>query len=147
MKRREQGESNRVDSIHVEMLGLLREPMPSRGWVSSRQHKVWRPPTDVYETDDCIVVNVEIAGMAEEDFVISLDAKTLIIGGVRHDPAAKLGYQQMEILYGHFETDVHLPRAVDVDKIEATYQSGFLSVRLPKAKPHHVPVVSTEDSP
>ena len=85
--------------------------------------------------------------MAKEDFVISLDAKTLIIGGVRHDPAAKLGYQQMEILYGHFETDVHLPRAVDMDKIEATYQNGFLSIRLPKAKPRHVPVVSTEDSP
>jgi HSP20 family protein len=128
------------------MLGLLREQVPGQRWVSARQHKIWRPPTDVYETDDCVVVKVEIAGMEENDFSISLDAKRLIISGIRRDPAAKLGYQQMEILYGHFETDVHLPRAIDADQIEATYQNGFLLIRLPKAKPLQVPVVSTEDS-
>jgi HSP20 family molecular chaperone IbpA len=52
----------------------------------------------------------------------------------------------MEILYGHFETDVHLTRAIDEDKIEALYQNGFLSVRLPKVKPRQVPVVSVENS-
>jgi HSP20 family protein len=139
-------EATNMDRIHVEMLGLLSEPVPGQRWVSARQHKIWRPPTDVYETDDCIVVKVEIAGMAEEDFAISLEAKRLIISGVRRDPAAKLGYQQMEVLYGHFETQVLLPRAVEVEKIEARYQNGFLSVRLPKALPHQVPVVSTGDS-
>jgi HSP20 family protein len=146
MGRQEQGETANVDHIQVEMLGLLREPVPGQRWVSARQHKTWCPPTDVYETDDCVVVKVEIAGMNKDDFVISLDARRLVISGVRHDPSAKLGYQQMEILYGHFETRVHLPRAIDVDKIEAQYQQGFLHVRLPKAKQHQVPVVSTEDS-
>jgi HSP20 family protein len=84
--------------------------------------------------------------MEGEDFAISLDGKRLIVSGVRHDPAAKLGYQQMEILYGAFETDVYLTRAIDEDRIEATYKNGFLSVVLPKAMPHQVPVVSVEDS-
>ena len=39
-----------------------------------------------------------------------------------------------------------LPGAIDTDHIEAIYQQGFLVVRLPKAKPRQVPVVSTEDS-
>jgi HSP20 family protein len=135
-----------MDRIHVEMMGLLREPVPGQRWISARQHKSWRPPTDVYEMADCVVVKVEIAGMEQENFSISLDAKKLTISGVRYDPAAKVGYQQMEILYGHFETHVHLPRAIDEDKIEATYQNGFLSVRLPKAQPRQVPVVSTEET-
>jgi HSP20 family protein len=137
---------SRVNHIQVEMLGLLREPVPGQRWVSARQHKIWRPPTDVYETDDCVVVKVEIAGMEKADFAISLDTTRLIISGTRRDPAAKLGYQQMEILYGHFETDVHLPRAIDTDNIEATYHNGFLSVCLPKAQPHQVPVISLETS-
>lgn len=145
MEQHAQGKPS-VDHIQVEMLGLLREPVPGQRWVPARQHKIWRPPTDVYETDDCVVVKVEIAGMAEKDFAISLDTKRLIISGIRRDPAAKLGYQQMEILYGHFETDVHLSRAIDTDKIEATYQNGFLSIRLPKIQPRQVPVVSTENS-
>jgi HSP20 family protein len=106
---------------------------------------VWRPPTDVYETDDCVVVKVEVAGMAEEDFAIALDGRRLVVSGVRRDPASKLGYQQMEIQYGHFETDLHITRAIDEERIEATYRHGFLNVRLPKAKPRQVPVVSVED--
>jgi len=127
------------------MLGLLGEPLPSRRWLSGRQRKVWRPPTDVYETDDCIVVKVEIAGMDESDFEISLDARRLIISGMRRDPAPKLGYQQMEILYGQFETGVQLPRAIDEEGIEATYHNGFLSISLPKAGPRRVPIVQAEE--
>lgn len=145
MTGRQEGAPTEVERIQIEMLGLLHEPVPNQRWVSTRKHKTWRPPTDVYETDTCMVVKVEIAGMREEDFAISLDSRRLVISGVRHDPAAKLGYQQMEILYGHFETDVHLPRAIDVDGIEATYQNGFLSIILPKARPRQVPVVNVEE--
>ncbi len=146
MKQMDQGVVNGMDHVPVEMLPLLGEPVTGQRWVSARQHKIWHPPTDVYETDDCVVVKVEIAGMAEEDFAVSLDGKRLIISGVRRDPAAKLGYQQMEILYGHFETEVHVARAIDEDGIEATYQGGFLNVRLPKVKPHQVPVVGTTNA-
>ena len=142
----DQGVASNMDQARAEMLSLLGESVGGQRWVSARQHKIWHPPTDVYETDDCVVVKVEIAGMAEEDFAISLDGKRLVISGVRRDPAAKLGYQQMEILYGHFETEVHVARAIDEDRIEATYQSGFLSVRLPKVKPLQVPVVGMNDS-
>ena len=146
MRKSRQEAGMSVDQIHIEMMGVLRENVPGQRWVSTRQHQTWCPPTDVYETDDCVIVKVEIAGMKETDFAISLEAKKLTISGVRRDPAAKLAYQQMEILYGQFETHVHLPRAIDEDRIEATYHNGFLSVRLPKAEPRQVPVVSTEDA-
>lgn len=146
MKQGRQETVRSMDRVRAEMMGLLGEPVGGQRWISTRQHKTWRPPTDVYETDDCVVVKVEIAGMEEADFEVSLDGRRLVISGVRRDPAAKLGYQQMEILYGHFETDVHLSRAIDEDRIEATYRNGFLGVRLPKAKPHQVPVVGVEDS-
>ena len=145
MTAQQRGVSKNVDRIQVEMMGYLREPVPGQRWMPTGQQQIWRPPTDVYETDTGIVVKVEIAGMQEEDFAISLDSRRLIISGVRHDPAAKVGYQQMEIMYGHFETDVHVPGAIDQDGIEATYQNGFLSVSLPKAAPRQVPIVNAEN--
>jgi HSP20 family protein len=141
MRKSQQEAGMSVDQIHMEMMGVLRENVPGQRWVSPSQRKTWYPPTDVYETDDCVIVKVEIAGMEEGDFTISLEGKKLTISGIRRDPAAKVGYQQMEILYGHFETHAHLFRAIDEDAIEATYQQGFLVVRLPKARPHQVPVV------
>ncbi len=134
-----------MERDQLEMMGILREPTSNRGWVLTRQRKIWRPPTDIYETDTCIVVRVEIAGMQEDDFTISLDSRRLVISGVRRDPVAKVGYQQMEILYGQFETDAHIPRPIDERQIEATYQEGFLSVVLPKAMPRQIPVIGVED--
>ncbi len=136
-----------ADSEHVppDVWGFLQEPLSGNRWLLTRQHKVWRPPTDVYETDSHVIVKVEIAGMQQEDFSVSLNAQVLLISGVRRDPAGKLAYQQMEILYGQFESEVHIPWTVDEDAIQATYQDGFLSVLLPKSMPRRVPVVQMAD--
>lgn len=124
--------------ISPDMPDLLGEPVPGSRWALSRQHKAWRPPTDVYETADCFIVKVEIAGMQRTDLHITLQARELTVSGIRQDSAAKVGYQQMEIQYGPFESHVSLPGAVDQDAVEATYQEGFLVIRLPKAKAHRV---------
>ena len=89
MRKSEQEAGMSVDQIHAEMMGMLREGVPGQRWVSPSQHKTWYPPTDVYETDDCVIVKVEIAGMAEEDFSIALEGNKLTISGIRRDPAAK----------------------------------------------------------
>ncbi len=99
-----------------------------------RARRVWKPPTDVYETNSHIVVKVEVAGMKPEDFEISFSSRTLTISGVRVDPVEKLAYQQMEILYGRFETQVYIPGPIEEDRIEAVYEDGFLKVLIPKAK-------------
>jgi HSP20 family molecular chaperone IbpA len=126
-----------------ELSGVLSEPVPAGRWAFSRQRRAWCPPTDVYETADCLFVKAEIAGMQRTDLHIALKAKELTISGIRQDSSAKVGYQQMEIQYGSFESHVSLPVAVEEEAVEATYQDGFLTIRLPKAKPHQVHVTYT----
>jgi HSP20 family protein len=86
------------------------------------------------------MVKVEVAGMAEEDFAITLAERTLVVAGARRDPSAKLVYHQMEIPYGEFRTEVYVSEAIDVDGVEATYKDGFLLVILPKVKARHVTI-------
>ena len=123
-----------IRQMHKPTNSLLSDMMLTVRWLSMRQEKTWRPATDVYETDDAVVVKAEIAGMREQDFDISLSNRNLVITGVRHDPDAKLAYQQLEISYGRFRTQVFLPYAVDQDRITAAYKNGFLTVVLPKAQ-------------
>jgi HSP20 family protein len=135
-----------IEQMEAEMDRLFDEVIPPRRWLPLRHIKTWRPPTDVYETDEHVVVKVEIAGMEEGDFSISLTDRSLTITGVRHDPLTEtegltLSYQQMEIRYGEFKTEVYLPWAIVEDEIEATYEDGFLRVVLPKAKVQKVSVV------
>jgi HSP20 family protein len=92
----------------------------------------WQPPTDVYETEEGIIVRVEIAGMNEADFSIVLDGRYLSIRGVRQDMSERRAYHQMEIRFGEFSVDVEMPAAVDVENVQAIYQNGFLKIMLPK---------------
>ena len=108
---------------------------------------VWRPPTDVYETDDSVVVVVEIAGLGEGDYTVTLSGRTLLISGERHDPAERLAYQQMEIRHGRFRTQVHLPWALEPQGQRASYANGFLKVVLSKAQVRRVPVRTSESQP
>ena len=104
--------------------------------------QVWHPPTDVYETDLHVIVKMEIAGVGEDDLVVQLHGRQLNVRGCRYDPAEKLAYQQMEISYGEFRSDVQLPYDVDPSRATAGYGDGFLYIHLPKAhKEHRVPVV------
>jgi HSP20 family protein len=101
---------------------------------------VWSPPTDVYETEGAYIVRMEIAGMRDEDFEISVEDDTLYIVGSRSDLPERRAYHQMEIRFGKFATAVGLPAPVNVDQSRAEYQDGFLMVTLPKARPNQIKV-------
>ncbi len=106
---------------------------------------VWRPPTDVYVTDENVVVVVEIAGLNEGDYSVLLSGSVLVISGERRDPAEKLAYQQMEIRHGRFRTQVQIPWALEQAGQRAEYADGFLKIILPKAQVRRVPVRATEE--
>lgn len=101
---------------------------------------VWSPPTDVYETDKAYVARVEIAGMREDDFEVSVENNTLLISGSRPDFTERRAYQQMEIRFGKFSTAVSLPGPINVEQARAEYKDGFLTVTIPKATPNQVKV-------
>ncbi len=94
---------------------------------------LWSPPTDQYETEETYVVRVEIAGMREDDFEVSIENDTLLIAGVRPDSPGRRAYHQMEIRFGKFATALALPGPVNIERAHAEYKDGFLTVVLPKA--------------
>jgi len=106
----------------------------------SSRSRVWSPPTDVFETDDAVVIRVEVAGMQNSEFSISIDGKVLSIEGARFDPPERRAYHQMEIRFGEFSSQVDLHWAIDQDGIEAEYEDGFLRIVLPKAQPRKIEV-------
>ena len=100
------------------------------GFVASSK---WKPPTDIYETDDALVICMDIAGMSAEDFTVEFADGILTIGGERKARReGKPHYHAMEVQVGPFERRFRLPIPVDPDSIRASYEHGFLEVRLSK---------------
>ena len=110
----------------------------SQRWRNGVRSPIWRPATDVYETTDSIIVRVEIAGVREEDFSISLAGNQLSIRGNRPDIQERRAYHQMEIFFGEFQTEVDLPGPVVSDQVNAEYIAGFLRLVFPKELPTKV---------
>jgi len=100
------------------------------GFVASPK---WKPPTDVYETERELVVQMDIAGMHSDGFTVEFADGVLTIGGerkARHED--KPTYHAMEVQVGPFERRLRLPVPVDPESMRASYEDGFLVVRLAK---------------
>ena len=115
---------------------------PITGWALYHHPHAWQPPTDVYETEQAFAILVEVPGMQAGDFTVGLADNLLTISGVRPSPASRGICHQMEIHYGEFRTDVYLAAAIDAEAISAEYRDGFLSVTVPKARPHRIQVAA-----
>jgi HSP20 family molecular chaperone IbpA len=83
--------------------------------------------------------------MRSGNFSISLENRYVSIRGVRSDVSERRAYQQMEIPFGEFSTEVELSVPVMADAVEATYGDGFLKITLPKARPQSINVETLGD--
>src|SRR5436190_1429804 len=95
----------------------------------------WVPNTDVYATDNGLVVKVELAGMRSEHLEITVEGNRLTISGNRPDGcrAPKCSFLVMEINYGPFESVLELPLGYDLSQAKAAYLNGFLRIDVPLA--------------
>ncbi len=95
----------------------------------------WHPPADLYETEQHIVLQVDIAGVELQQVNLVLEKDTLVLRGVRQekrDRDPKRQYHKMEVPYGPFERVFRLPTPVCGEGVQAEYKQGFLTVRLEK---------------
>lgn len=104
--------------------------LPEQGQAPS----FWRPPTDVYETNDNVVILIEVAGMNPDQFHVEYSNKILRVSGQRQDKHLRAMCHCLEVQYGEFASEVYLPGAYDVDAIDAEYKDGFLTITLPKVQ-------------
>jgi HSP20 family protein len=105
----------------------------------------WEPPVAIYETDDALVLEVELPGVSTDAISVELHEHTLRLSGERtREPAVKGGhYQREEGRYGPFQRAFRLPTIVDQGKIQATHKNGVLALRLPKrdeVRPQGIPI-------
>ena len=92
------------------------------------------PAVDVTETAEAVVVKAEVPGMDAKDINISVAGEVLTIKGEKKSEREEKeeNYHVVERSYGSFSRSMTLPAAVDVDKIEAKYDKGVLTVTCPK---------------
>lgn len=108
----------------------------------------WIPPVDVAEEGDRLILRAELPGMKQGDIEIEFENGLLTLKGERtfDSDQSDRNYHRIERSYGKFVRSFNLPRSVDPESIEASYDNGVLEVVIPKrdeAKPRQIRIGKT----
>ncbi len=116
-------------------MDILKEFAPVRVWRNPELADLTFP-TDLFETDDHVVVKAVLPGINPDEVEISVAEGVLTIKGeakyeqkTEHDH-----YYRREICYGTFSRSITLPTRVNHEQAEADFSNGILTVSLPKAE-------------
>ena len=91
-------------------------------------------PIDVVSEGEDVVVRASLPGLKPEDISVTLDDRLLTIQGETavDNEVEKGDYLLRERRVGRFSRSVRLPRSVDTDNVEPTYENGVLSISFPR---------------
>ncbi|WP_118953484.1 Hsp20/alpha crystallin family protein [Taibaiella helva] len=98
------------------------------------------PALNMSDNKDQYKVTVAAPGLEKEDFDIEVEDNVLTISATseREHDENKKKYRHKEYSYSSFSRSFTLPADVRADGIDATYDNGILTLKLPKneaAKP------------
>jgi HSP20 family protein len=119
---------NRINRMFDESFGR------SIGPDEESDLRAWRPAVDIYETENGIVIDVELPGVRKEEVAVEVNNDILTLKGERSaNPHIKEdNYYRRERLYGPFKRSFTLHQNIQPAQIKATFKDGILRVEIPR---------------
>jgi HSP20 family protein len=120
------------------MQDMLRDPFAGFGqldrWFGDFSPRRFQPRLDVVDQGHSLCLTVELPGMEREDVELMIEGDALVLRGEKkvESKTEEGGCYRLERAYGSFQRVIPLPEGVDVEKAEAKFAKGVLSVQLPK---------------
>ena len=120
------------DQLRREMQRMLE---PGKAEFSELGSGVF-PPLNVTQDSDNFYVSAEVPGIKASELSISAVKNRLSIAGRREIQTEneRVSYHRKERPEGSFNRTLTLPTELEVERIEARYADGILSLKLPKAE-------------
>ena len=121
----------------------------NRGWAGGEPDNttLWAPLVDIYENEEAITLKAELPGVDPKSVDIRLENSVLTLKGERPFDVdrQKESVLRMERPYGAFSRSFSISSVVDDGNITAKFDSGVLTVTLPKkeqAKPKRIQIAA-----
>jgi HSP20 family molecular chaperone IbpA len=125
-------------TLNVESNKELETPMKKE--LSTKEEKTkpgkfYMPDTDIYETDEALVVVMDMPGVEKKNIDIKVEKNVLSVEG--QIDFAK--YENLKPVYteynvGHFSRSFSISQDIDSAAISAKVEDGVLTLRLPRVK-------------
>lgn len=114
--------------------GYLRQLLGGETAAASPWDETDFPPLDIYETQEGIVIEVEIPGIDLASLQVTMSGGTLIIEGLKEEvlDQGRVNFLCMERAFGAFRRIIPLLQPIDSSRTLARYRLGVLRITVPK---------------
>ena len=133
-----------VAALHNELSRF----MNGLGEGNGRDKQEWVPTLDVWETDDELVYEFDLPGIARDKIAVEVEDGALTVSATR-ERSTKVDasrFARFERRYGSFARTVGLPQGTTDADVRAAYADGVLEIRVKKAqqpKPTRIEIADT----
>jgi HSP20 family protein len=107
-------------------------------------------PMDLYRSGDHYVLHCDLPGIDPGSVDVNVEGSTLTIRAERSGRAEEgVQWLRHERPFGRFQRQVSLGEGLDLDKINATYHEGVLTVTIPvaeRAKPRRIQIATGQEA-
>jgi HSP20 family protein len=102
--------------------------------VPGQETGAWIPNADILETQDALLVMVELPGVEAADLALSVHGGNIIMKGEkkRQESEEQVRFHAVERAFGRFRRVINLGAPVNTHQAEAVLQDGLLRIRFPK---------------
>jgi HSP20 family protein len=104
---------------------------------SSIDNASYALPIDIYERDNNFYIRAAVPGVDPGDLDISVENNVLTIRGETRqewENTSDTKVYRREYRYGSFSRSIHLPEQLELDKIDAEFKNGFVTITIPRAE-------------
>ena len=131
-----------MDSVQRQINRMFNDVLPTGNFAELGNYSQY-PAAELTETEEYLILRLEVPGMKLEDIEIEAMAKSISIKGERKSQVeaenanktrlCKEVSFKTEFRYGSFQRVISLPVRIQNTEIKAEYQDGVLHLTLPKA--------------
>ncbi|MET8248510.1 Hsp20/alpha crystallin family protein [Streptomyces sp. NPDC005202] len=108
-------------------------------------------PMDAYRAGDDFVIHFDLPGIDPESIDLDVERNVLTVRAERRSPAPSESEMIVaERPTGSFSRQLFLGESLDTERIEASYDAGVLTVRIPvaeQAKPRKIQITGGGGAP
>jgi HSP20 family protein len=107
-------------------------------------------PMDAYRDGEQFVVSFDLPGVTPDAIELDVERNVLTVKAERRPVGKDVEMQVSERPLGVFSRQLFLGDTLDTDHIEASYDAGVLTLRIPiaeRAKPRKISITSGEEAP
>ncbi len=122
----------RLGYFHQEVEALFRRLFDEDLGATGLEDKTLPPPVDVIETEEEILVRVDLPGADRDSIELYGAPNFLVIRGTKQPETERWTYLRIERRFGPFQRLIVLPVAGDPVRGRARYDEGVLEVRIPR---------------